>query len=267
MLTHEIMGLFALAVLWVNTLLVAGAALGQLRKLMGWLRTLRSLRPAAVKSAPEGVFARFAIEQVGRRAADDDDRPAILFHDRNYHGEVNGGELEIAGERITIDRGGEVWVESEALARAAACPSVGAFDEAYSAARKAKGHVRTVEQRLRTGDVVHVAGLEDGAVALVASFDPRPLMRRKATLLAGFAFGMVALSASVTALCLIPPLFGFWSTLGGILGLIHFLLVMQPLGVSARDAARPPSQTALRGSWIKSAAAEAPAPGAELYAD
>lgn len=250
MLTREIMGLFALAILWVNTLLVVAATLGQLRGLLRWLGTLRALRSAAVKAAPHGELARFSVEQVGRRAADDDDRPAILFHDRSRRGEVLGGELEIAGERVTLAPGGEVWVDPEALKRAAACPSATLFDTAHAAARKAKGHVRTVTVAVQTGDVIHVV-VAPGRPTLVATFDPRPLLRRKAALLAGFSLAMAGASAGITLLCLVPPVFGFWSTVGGVLGLVHFLLVLQPLGVTVRDKARLPSDTELRGSWFR----------------
>lgn len=270
MLTHEIMGLLALGVLWVNTLLVVGAALGQMGSLLGHLKTLRTLRRGVVhRGDADGVLARFEVEQTGHKAADDRDRQAILFHDRGCRSVVPGGAIEIDGEtHALMDTEVDVWVEASALREAARCPDIAAFDAAFAKAKKAKGFRRTVVAALREGDEVWVAGTTSSP-KLLASFDPRGLLRGKVLFLAAFCVAMTGLSAAATYLALWPPYFGTVSTVGGILGLVHFLVILQPAGVAARDLAKVPAESQLGGSWTKpgTEGQGAPAPGAELYAD
>ncbi len=252
MLTFEIMGVLALAVLWVNTLLTVGAALTPLGEL--WARLRQPFRRGEILEATDSeVLATHIVEQVGRRAADDQARQAILFHDRAYRSSVAGGTVALAGEHLPIEPGVpvEVWVSS-ADKRALAESPAADFDEAYRASRKAKGYLREVTSSLRVGDPVWVAPPSATTpLILVAGFEPRAWLRARLALVLGFQLAMLALSAGVTFLCLYPPVFGTVSIVGAALGLVHFLLVLQPLGVEVRDAVLLPHLAPVRGTWVK----------------
>src|SRR5688500_11719493 len=129
MLTREVMGVLALGILWVNTLLVVAAALGRLRA----IRALgRSLVPVVSGQVTRGPLARYSVEQVGRAAEGPD---AIVFSDRAYTSAVLGGAIEPGGP-IGENARAEVWVGEAEVARAAACPGVEAFDAAFRDAKK-----------------------------------------------------------------------------------------------------------------------------------
>jgi hypothetical protein len=251
MLSFEIMGLLGLGILWINTLIVVGAALTPLGELLA--RARRQLRHGRiVKGADNGVFATHVIEQVGRKASDDGARQAILFHDRAYRSDLAGGVLEIDGEELDVasERHAEVWVSIADKREQAASPAAD-FDEAYRASQRAKGYARDVCSLLSEGQSVWFAAAAADVPVLVASFDPRAWLRARILMVLAFQFAMVAISALVTWLCLFPPVFGTVSTAGGVLGLLHFLLIMQPLGVTVREAALLPNDAILRGSWVK----------------
>src|SRR5262245_24231097 len=106
MLTREVMGLLCLAILWVNTLLVVLAAFGPLREHLAVLARIRRhglRRGRVVRGCEDGVFARHTVAQVGRRASDDADRQAILFHDRDYQSRLFGGAVAIEGEELAVE--------------------------------------------------------------------------------------------------------------------------------------------------------------------
>jgi hypothetical protein len=260
MLTLETMGVLALAILWVNTLLVVGAAWGPLRDLLGRLRLLGSVLPGEVAS--EDTFAEHVVEQVGRRAGERSDS-AVLFHDRAYRSIVHGGRVRAGGRDLTVDpMDGEVWVAREARELAAACPSEAVFDDAFAAARGAKGYPRTVTCAVEAGTAVWICGRIQGkrlvpptaGKLVVATFDPRPWCRRAALLLVTFMLGTLLGASVITALALTAPVFGTVSTIGGVLGLVFFLFV-QPLGVSVREAVLVPASAPLRGIWKGATAA------------
>lgn len=251
MLTLEIMGLLGLAILWVNTLLVVGAALTPLAELLSRLR--RGFRRGEIEEgADDGVLAAHVVEQVGRQASDDAARQAILFHDRAYRSELAGGVVALDGERLSLDAGApvEVWFSQEEK-RERAESAASDFDEAYRASKKAKGFVRDIACALREGQPVWLAQGSDRAPLLLASFDPRGFLRARIAIVIGFQLAMLAISALLTWLCLHPPVFGTVSTVGGALALVHFLLVMQPLGVTVRELALLPHQAIVRGTWVK----------------
>lgn len=251
MLTLEIMGLLGLAILWVNTLLVVGAALTPLAELLA--RLARDLRRGEItEGADDGVLAVHVVEQVGRQASDDAARQAILFHDRAYRSELAGGVVTIEGEALPIAAGEpvEVWVAPRPK-RESRASSAADFDEAYRASRRAKGYARDIQSELREGEPVWLASATEGAPLLLASFDPRGYLRARVAIVIAFQLAMLAISAAVTWLCIYPPVFGTVSTVGGALGLVHYLLVLQPLGVTVREFALLPHQAIVRGSWIK----------------
>jgi hypothetical protein len=282
MLSREVMGAFALAILWINTLLVIGAATQQLRSLLDLLRRLRPL-PAGASTGegliegearsgagPEGALAVHRVDQVGRFAADDGDRRAILFADSRYGGESFGGIVETSEGPLHVDSTttAEVWPEASALAAAARCPSREAFEEAWADARKARGFARALAGAIPDGARVWVLGAAhaggdgerrfgptaDGTL-LVSAVEPRALCRRKVALAIVFVAATLAAAALCTVLALQPPAFGLVSTVGAALGLAYFLLV-QPAGTALKDALRLPSRAVVRGSWVEDHAAD-----------
>jgi hypothetical protein len=268
------MGVFALAVLWVNTLLVAAAALQRFRALSAKRAALVPAEPRAGATGlffgrlgaregatVDGVVARRAIDQVGRYGSGEG--RSILWHDRHYCSEVLGGTLAVGD--VTLDIGAaasaEAWTTDEAVESAAICTSSAAFDAAFEKARKAKGFLRTVDVPIRAGQDAWVAGtivatdggLEiraaEGQPLLVSTLEPRAWLSRKALFLAAFFVPAVLAGAAVsTALALATPRFGTVSMVGAGLGFLYFLLVL-PAGTAARDAVREPHEKILRGKW------------------
>ena len=278
MLSRELMGVLALAILWVNTLLVAAAAAKEIAALSAWRRRLALLEGdsgaglvrARVTSGagPGGALAVHRIEQVGRAATNDDGgRRVILFSDRSLASEVFGGTVTRDGIEIGIDiaveaDGGEVWVSPSTLGTSAACASDEIFDVAFAAAKKAKGYPRTVEAaatgevflfgQLRSrGDGLALGPAKPGGL-LVATFDPRPWLDRQIAFVALFIAGDLAIAAACSAVALWPPRFGLVSTLGGA-ACLGFFLIIQPAGTAVRDAVRLPSRASLRGRWMRTA--------------
>ncbi|AUX32265.1 MULTISPECIES: hypothetical protein [Sorangium] len=270
MLTRELMGALALAILWVNTLLIAAAALKQLAAVAATLRRLgarldrRGAAPIEARvlrgDGRGGALAGHRIEQVGRAGAAGSAREEIVFADSGRGGEIYGGAVVAGGREIAIAPAveGEVWVSRAEVRAASACPSEARFDEAYEHARRPRGFSRTVEARICAGAPVWLIGdVErdvDGAdrmrPALVSSVDPRAVCRRKVALLSLGVAGVLAGLVGCTALALSRPRFGPLSTAGGALCLAFFLLV-QPLGTALRDAARLPSAAPARGRWVR----------------
>ncbi|APR76300.1 Hypothetical protein A7982_01647 [Minicystis rosea] len=270
MLTNEIMGLLALWILWVNTLLVAAATWKQARELLRRRSEMRLLGAGTGEGlvrgrVAEGAVAVQRIDQVGRAVEGED---AIVFHDRKAEGEALGGSLSAEGTSIAIapHTKAEVWLSADELAKAAACTSASAFDEAFTSARKARGFSRVIEAKVGpAADEVFVYGrVEDvdgartiGPTAvgemLVATIDPRAVVARKAALAGAFIAAELLLAAACTAVALWPPVFGRVSTIGGALCLGYFLLV-QPAGTAVRDAILTPSRTPVRGTWKRATA-------------
>jgi len=87
MLSREVMGMFCLGVVCLTALLVAGAALQDLRDLRAIVKRARKAIQGIVEG---GDLAEWAVEQTGR-ATDDD---AIAFHDRTFHSEILGGKVK-----------------------------------------------------------------------------------------------------------------------------------------------------------------------------
>lgn len=252
MLSRELMGLGALAILWINTLLIAGAAWKELSRVLAKKRALVAkglVRGRVVKGAGEGdALAVHRVEQTGHGNAEAQDRKAILFHDKAFAGEVFGGVVEVDGKEIEIpaSKDGEVWLALDALRKAGEYPGDAAFDDAFVHAKRAKGYARTVSATIGVGAEVWVA--KDGS--FVSTLDPRPLANKYA-LLALFAIqGFFAAVAVCTVLALQAPHFGTVSVVGGVLGLVYFITV-QPAGTMLRDAVRFPNVAYLRGDWIR----------------
>lgn len=276
MLSKEVMGVLALGILWVNTLLIAAAAWKDLWAL--WSRRAR-MKPIAdagvglararvVRGAGDGgLLAALQVEQVGR--AEEGETPAILFADRAAEGKVFGGVARLArsgldaGVEVEIEAlpGALVWVEQEELRRAAACPSAEAFARAYEEALKARGVRRGVSVGIGMDREVFLFGhfrpkgtglaLEPprGEGVLIAAIDPRRWILGKMGLLAAFLIAELALAGVCTAVALARPHFGLVSSIGGALCLGYFLLV-QPAGTMVRAAVETPERALLGGRWV-----------------
>lgn len=267
MLTKELMGLLCLAILWINTLLLIGAQVGPLRDLTSRLRRLaRSLtQTRVVRGDADGALATHRVTQVGRKLAKQD---AILFHDRSYHSDVHGGSVEHEGRVIEVPPAdGEVWISQSERQRAAMCASSEAFDRALAPSRKAKGFVRDVTMSLCEGASVWLCSDVDRAEAplWLSDFDPRPWCRRRVALVLGYQLGVLALASGITYLALYPPLFGVVSTIGGVVGLLYFVLI-QPVGVLVRERVLPQHQAHLRGEWKRPKSHEATATEQRIHA-
>jgi hypothetical protein len=294
MLTREIMGCVALAILWVNTLLIVAAAAKELLVLEARRARLKLRTPGQATpgygllkgrvregNGPEGALARHRVEQVGRSAGEPGKNPAIVFADRRAEGEVLGGSIALDGEGEAMitpapesPAGCEVWVSEVALRDAAACPSDEQLDAALVEARKARGFARAVEVALKPGQEVWIAG-EIGRRGsevlvtpsrsfgmLVSAIDPRPILAKKIALSIAAIAGMLGGVAGVTALALTQPHFGPISTLGGALCL-GFFIAVQPVATALREAVLLPHRAFLRGAWTRArrpAGAELPRP-------
>ncbi|MDI3282061.1 hypothetical protein [Polyangium sp. 15x6] len=272
-LPYELMGLFVLGVLWVNTLLVLAAAYKEIAALSALARRFVPLGATnegtglligrVTRGDGEGrALAAHHVPQVGRLARGDE--PLVLFEDRPPEGASFGGAIEAEGRAVEIPPlagpGVEVWHGPDALRAAAACPSPEAFDAALPDARKARGFSRKVTANIPEGRVLYAFGAlrkdgptsrlapaEDGTLIL-STIDPRSFCGQKTRLGWLFLFGVLALAAGVTALALHEPIVSTTSKLGGVLGLAFFLIV-QPAGTGLRDALARPSVAALRGEW------------------
>jgi hypothetical protein len=282
MLSKELMGVLALAILWVNTLLIAAAAWKEIAALTVWRGRLVPVKGdsgvglvrARVThgAGPGGALAVQRVEQLGRAATHDEGgRRVIHFADRSAVGEVFGGtatrddgDVEIV---VDAEASAEVWVAATALTASGACASDEVFDRAFACAKKAKGFARAVESaadgevylfgQLRPmGKGLALAAAKPGGL-LVATFDPRPWIDRKITLAALFIVGEVGLAAACTGVALWPPRFGLVSTLGGA-ACLGFFLIAQPAGTALREALRLPSRAWLRGKWVRSAPVHEP---------
>ena len=78
-----------------------------------------------------------------------------------------------------------VWVDESEVAARAACPSSGAFDTAFAAARKARGHARTIEIAIANREVfacrlARAPGeLASSDTLLVSTIDPVAWCRKR----------------------------------------------------------------------------------------
>jgi len=273
MLSRELMGLLALGVLWVNTLLISAAAWKEAMRLLARRSRLVLREPVASGyglvrgtvvrgEGTRGALASRTVEQLGRAAGDPAERRGILFGDKSTSGESFGGVVDVGGIELAVASASdaEVWIDVARL-RADGESGAGAdFDVAFEEARRARGFARTLHADIAGGASVWVAGdltsagdtrrvtasAEHGL--LVSSFDPRAFCARKAALSFLAVAGFVAGAAACTALALTAPRFGTVSTLGGALGLVFFLLV-QPAGTALRDAVKLPHLADVRGMW------------------
>lgn len=266
MLTREIMGVFALGVLWLNSLLVLAVAfkqLGRVRRLAARLREARragQLVSGTVIRAERGErFAVRRIQQLGR-ALTTGEPDAIVFTDGPQSFEVLGGAIETPEGELEVEPtdpvSSEVW-HDEARGAEAIGGDAEAFEKAHPDASKYKGFRREIEVEVRVGDPVWVLGERDGDTLrapddahplLVSMVSPEAWASSRSRLLLGFTGGSFLILCAITALALYPPRFGVVSTIGGALGLAFFLAI-QPLGTAVRDRVKTPARRLLNGEW------------------
>ncbi len=255
MLSNELMGAFCLGVVWLNTALIvmhvlqARAALGVEAARLG---TVLRVRVTRVEGGAEGAgLAEIRVGQRGR-AITTGGPDRILFTQASRTARVAGGEVEAAGEPMTLRP------SSDASAWALHAPGErqgASFDETFAAASTNRGVDSELRVVLgRAGDEVWVAGEREGsafAARVVADEDPRRVLASGRAQALAFALGALVVLGGVTALALVRPWFSGWSTLGGVLAVGYFLGV-QPLAVSLREAIAVPAARLRGGIWQRS---------------
>lgn len=259
------MGLLALAILWLNTVLVALDAverrrwLGRNRWLPSWTKPRAGdgfVRVQVIAGeGAEGTFAQHSVDQRGRRI--DSRAPCVAFHDQGHESEVCGGRVR--ADSLTVDvpaaERSEVWPDAASLRARADAPLE---PEPWARAEKGKGYARQLRTLIKAGDSVWLGGhwMEadggwmvappPGRPLLVSQTDPVAWIARARAELALFSAAVIAAAAGVTALALTPPVFGPVSTVGGAVGLVFFLLV-QPAGTWMRGRTIEPAYAEVRG--------------------
>src|SRR5262245_19989716 len=133
MLSNEAMGVLALAILWVNTLLIAAAAGKELLSLLARKRLMKRLRSGDTgigliegrvirTNGPGSSLACHKVDQIGRQANSRGDRRSILFADRSQSSEVFGGTVALREPAVEVEVHGaapaEVWLPRDVLERA-----------------------------------------------------------------------------------------------------------------------------------------------------
>jgi len=246
------MGLFALAAFWVNVLLIALAAWKSVQALCLRARELQrpgeSLVEAKVErgEGEDGVFARRTTEQVGR-ALTLKGPSRILFVDAKDGHEVFGGTVRVNGasKDVPVKPEAAYWTAASRGVRTATD-----FEAAWTEASTSRG-VRTASvDVLRPGEDVWLLLDAAGSATLVATMDPRAEITRGVRTL-GLLVLLTFLGAGiVTALMLVPPVFGPTSTRDRVLALTFFLAI-QPIAVEMQDRARLPNERLIGGLWTR----------------
>ncbi|MBL8682376.1 MAG: hypothetical protein JNK05_24635 [Myxococcales bacterium] len=255
MLSHQLMAGLGLSILWINALLIAGAALRELAALRARRARLAGplLRGRVEQGlGPDRAFATHTVEQVGR-AADVRSGIAIHFSDRAYRSTIHGGTLALAdGSRHTVppsdDARSEVWI---APTEADAPPGDAALERAWSEAKQSRGFARSLDRSIREQATIAVAlPREEGEATWV--FDERfarDWLARREGLAALFIVLELAALAGATAVCFVGGSFESVVTkVGGALCVAWFLGV-QPIGVALSEACRPLHRAPVRGAW------------------
>ena len=253
MLSNEVMGVFALAVVWLNTGLIAASALmaavsiGRLASAFESARGRGELVRARVTrgDGEGGAIAERRVHQVGR-AVTKSGPDRILFTDRQSEMRITGGEIEVDGQALTLAAAdGEVWITGASGRR-----EPPAFEAAWSRAGTNKGVESLLVMPLGAGEV-WIRGKREGSAMradLIAARCPIVVLSTARRRLVAFSVGAVVVLAGITVVCLTPPVFGTVSTLGGAL-MLGFFILIQPLAVMVRNATRPPPDQLVGGVW------------------
>jgi hypothetical protein len=262
MLSRELMGVFALGILWFNTGLVLAVAVRQLSNVLALKKQLVRAKGrgdlasgTVVRGEP---FAVRRISQLGRATTTGSER--IVFTDGAQSFEVLGGAIETDDGEVEVTpappAASEVWTDTTREEEVLACPSADEFERAHVEASKFKGYARDAELSVRSGDRIWVYGsrtknriaARDDRPLVVSLVDPLSFCDRTARLLVIFLVASAIVLCAVTGLALWPPHFGVASTIGGALGLVYFLAI-QPLGTAVRDAVKTPARRTVGAVW------------------
>ncbi len=262
-LSYNWLGIAALVVLWVNTLLIVFAAWIERSDLVSWKRLLLSRdatgEPRLRQQQLDGIVAIHRVRQIGRAVVGK--QRTIAFHDAQHEGVVYPDGPP--GTDVEVWPGG--------AHQASAGPKDPSFDEMYARAKAFRGFERNLVFELGNGQKVWVLAAsepEQGTSsqgeprtiaydqqrqapgtrpALISGVEPLGLVSKKLREVDVFIIASLVACAGVTYLCLVPPVFGgSISKLGGVLGLAYFLAI-QPLAVAVRNRVRLPSRAAVRG--------------------
>ena len=270
MLSYEFMGAIALWVLFVNTALIAGAAIIDLKRLRRPYGGFRRLGEGELGSgvlvgrveATNGespAFARLSIHRTGRLA--DGPTLGIQFGAQAPVSTLFGGRVGMGESSVEVSAGpGRVWLDPKAIDSELARFAESELPEAEDAARRRRGLQRTTELDLQVGATIYLAGrLERQGQDLVlrgseeepilaSAVDPKRFVDAQTAKVLGFLGAMSLVLALVTRLALSEPLFGPLSKLGGVLGLAYFLLVL-PAATWLRERTAAPDRRSYFGLW------------------
>jgi hypothetical protein len=247
-LSNETMGAFCLAVVWVNTLLIAAhvwqtqRALGIERRALG-----NVVRASVLDTRDAASLATLHVAQIGR-AITEEGPNRILFTEASRRSEVHPATIEIGGDEVELvpSDGVRVWC----LGGAARHDED--FDRAFGEARTSRGYKSEVDVGIgAAGSTVWVAGTRDGATlraTLVSDRDPAAVVGSARARAIVFVVASLVMLALVSALALTRPWFEGWSTLGGVLAVAYFLGV-QPIANALRESMASPPERPIGGLW------------------
>lgn len=246
-LEYAWLGTALLAVSWLTAALVALDALIDVRRLLrvrGW-----SLTRANVGARSLGWHE---VEQRVRRF--EVPKPAFGLFDRAHRWALEGGEVAVDGQTLTVVAAPEaqVWPDAKAQAAQPVDPAL------WPAAGTTKGTLRVVRSELAPGTTVWLAGERDGQTlrAHVASLvDPKAWAAHMLLGIAGLLLLNFVWVALGTAIVFWVPGFESWVSKAGGAVLIGHFLGITPLAIAMRDACRPPSVGWVRGEQPAPAAA------------
>ncbi len=242
---YPAMGVLALGILWLNTLLIAAAALTQRRALGELAQSLaRAQRDGALVRGTVtegrgegGAIVTRTVSQVGRAMTVSGPDRILLTESIAQH-EVHGGTIgaEPIAEGETIER---VWLAPDVPLKRA----LDDFDDAFRRASTTRGLTTSASASVREGEPIW---FQRGQI--LSTVDPLRTVATKRRGLLFFAIAAVLLGGAITAAILWPPVFGPLSTAGGAVALLFFLLV-QPAGVKVRNWARLPDEQPRSDVW------------------
>lgn len=241
MLSFEIMGLFALAVFWTSMILIAADVWLEIKDVLALGKLARAARRVKiVRGDADGAIATFGGTQAGHAL---DGKPAIDLSHAELEGTVHGGVLRDGDEEIELGAARmRVWVDEKAFMTSGdARPDdlQGAFERAATP----RGYERELAVSIREGDeAFYVPG------ELLASIDPRAIVRRHLAVLTSYGLAHLAIAGAVTAVALSAPMDTWTAKIGGA-GCVAWFLLSPAILRSVRASTRTPDQARRFWRW------------------